>query len=49
MPVLGQIVTVWGTAETLYDYTTQLNAVISVPQLETWSVEPDEPLDGIDA
>ncbi len=49
LPVVGQSVTVWGTADTLYTYTTQLNSPVSVPQVEAWSVEKGEYPDGFEA
>ena len=35
----GQNVTVWGTSEYLYSYTTNDNEYLTVPMIEAWSVE----------
>jgi hypothetical protein len=39
VPVEGQTVTVWGTTEYLYSYTTMDGDYLTVPLLEAWSVE----------
>ena len=39
LPVEGQSVTVWGTTEYLFTYTTYDGVDLTVPQLEAWSVE----------
>jgi len=39
LPVEGQSVTIWGTTEYLYTYTTYDGVDLTVPQLEAWSVE----------
>jgi hypothetical protein len=38
-PADGQSVTVWGTTEYLYTYTTVDDNVLTVPLLEAWTVE----------
>ena len=35
----GQTVTVWGTTENLYSYTSNDNEYLTVPMVEAWSVE----------
>ena len=39
LPVEGQTVTVWGTTEYLYSYTTYDGDYLTVPLLQAWSVE----------
>ena len=38
-PVEGQQITVWGTAENLYSYTSESDDYLTVPNVEAWFVE----------